>query len=189
MFLEICEFGAARFLTAPGLAWQAALLLIIEKGIRGGICHVIHRYARTNNKYMKDYGKNKESSYLKHGNLNNFYDLAMSQTLSVNDFKLVEYIPEFGETFIKNYNKESNEGYFLENEVQYSETLHNLHNDLSCLPKKMKICYTYNKFKRNIKSWISFEKSSKIFATTIYRYEHKLKKKKRRMTFRKTFSS
>ena len=136
MFLEICEFGAARFLTAPGLAWQAALLLIIEKGIRGGICHVIHRYARTNNKYMKDYGKNKESSYLKHGNLNNFYGLAMSQTLSVNDFKLVEYIPEFGETFIKNYNKESNEGYFLENEVQYSETLHNLHNDLSCLPEK-----------------------------------------------------
>ena len=34
------------------------------KGIRGGTCHAIHQYAKANNKYMKDYDKNKESSYL-----------------------------------------------------------------------------------------------------------------------------
>ena len=40
------------------------ILLIFEKGIGGGICHVIHRYAKANNKYLKYYDKNKESSYL-----------------------------------------------------------------------------------------------------------------------------
>ena len=37
---------------------------MVEKGIRGGICNTIHRYAKANNKYMKDYNKDKESSYI-----------------------------------------------------------------------------------------------------------------------------
>ena len=76
MCLEICKLNLARFLTAIGLAWKAALkktkvkldlltdinmLVMVEKGIRGGICHAIHRYAKNNNKYMKNYDKNKES--------------------------------------------------------------------------------------------------------------------------------
>ena len=54
------------FLSAPGLEVQLELLpnidmlLMVEKGIRGGICHVIHKYAKANNKYMKNYDKNKE---------------------------------------------------------------------------------------------------------------------------------
>ena len=39
---------------------------MIEKGIRGGISHAIHQYVKANNKYIKDYDKNKESSYLKY---------------------------------------------------------------------------------------------------------------------------
>ena len=42
------------------------MLLMVEKGITGGTCHAIHQYAKANNKYMKDYDKNKESSYLKY---------------------------------------------------------------------------------------------------------------------------
>ena len=42
------------------------MLLMVEKGIRGRICHAIHRYSKANNKYMKDYDENKETSYLKH---------------------------------------------------------------------------------------------------------------------------
>ena len=68
------------FFSAPELVWQAALkktnikgdlltdidiLLIVEKGIIDGKCDAIHRYAKANKRYMKDYHKNKESSYLK----------------------------------------------------------------------------------------------------------------------------
>ena len=65
------------------------VLLMVEKSIiSGGICHAIHRYAKANNKYMKDYDKKKESSYPKHQNLNNLYGLAISQTLPVDGFKV-----------------------------------------------------------------------------------------------------
>ena len=42
------------------------MLLMVEEGIRGGICHSIHRYAKANNNYMKNYDKNKESSYIQY---------------------------------------------------------------------------------------------------------------------------
>ena len=41
------------------------MLLMVEKGVKGGVCHTIHRYAKANKKYMKDYDKNEKSSYLK----------------------------------------------------------------------------------------------------------------------------
>ena len=87
MFHEIFEFGPAYFLMALALAWQMALLLMVEKGIRGEICHAIHRYTKANNKYMKNNHKNKGSSYLKYGNVNNLYGCAMSRKFTVNDFK------------------------------------------------------------------------------------------------------
>ena len=77
--LEIYELDTVHFLTAPVLAWQAALkntkvelnllneidmILMVEKCIRGEIHHAIYRYAKANNKYRKDYDKNKESLYL-----------------------------------------------------------------------------------------------------------------------------
>ena len=46
------------------------MLLMVEKGIKEGICHGIHWYVKVNNKYMKDFGKNKESSYLKYWDVN-----------------------------------------------------------------------------------------------------------------------
>ena len=73
--IEIYELDPAHFLSAPGLAWQACLkktevelellanngmLLMDEKGTRGGIFQVIHRYAEANNKYMKNYNQDKE---------------------------------------------------------------------------------------------------------------------------------
>ena len=79
--IEISELNPAHFLSAPGLAWQTCLkktgvklelltnidmLLMVEKGTRGGICQAIHRYAKANNKYMKNYDKNIKSSYLKY---------------------------------------------------------------------------------------------------------------------------
>ena len=91
------------YYSASGLAWQAYvkknkvkldlltdidILLVVEKGIRGGICHLFHPYAEANNKNMKDYDK-KELIYLKHLDVINLYGWAMSQKLSVKDFKYI----------------------------------------------------------------------------------------------------
>ena len=46
---------------------------MVEEGIRGGICQAIHRYAKRNNKYVKDYDKNIISSYLMYLDANNWY--------------------------------------------------------------------------------------------------------------------
>ena len=63
------------------------MLLMIEEGIRGAICHAVHLYAKANNKYMKNYDKSKESSYIQYLDANNLYDAAMSEKLPINGFK------------------------------------------------------------------------------------------------------
>ena len=88
---------------------------------------------------MKDYDKNKESSYLHYWDVNNLYGCAMSQKLPVNNFEWIKDTSQFNKNFIKNYNEESNEGYFFEFVIQYPEKLHELHNDLPILPARMKI--------------------------------------------------
>ena len=88
---------------------------------------------------MKDYDKNKELTYLQYWDVNNLYGWAMSQKLPVNNFEWIKDTSQFNEDFIKNYNEESDEGYFFEVDVQYLEKLHELHNDLPFLPERMKI--------------------------------------------------
>ena len=115
--LSIYELDPVYFVSAPGLAWQACLkktgvklelltdydmILMIEKGIRDGICQATHRYAKANNKYMKNYNKNIESSYIEYLDANNLYERAMSQKLPVKDFKWIkkEELSKFNEDFI-----------------------------------------------------------------------------------------
>ena len=61
------------------------------------------------------------------------------QKLQVNKFEWIEDISHFNEDFIKNYIEESNEGYFLEVDVQFPEKLHELHDNLPILPERMKL--------------------------------------------------
>ena len=63
------------------------MLLMNEKGMRGGICHSVHRYAKANNEHIKDYDKNKESSYIIYGNYNNLYGNVMSKKLAADGFE------------------------------------------------------------------------------------------------------
>ena len=115
------------------------MLLMVEEGIRGGICHVIHRHAKANNKYMKNYDKNKESSYIQYLDANNLNGWAMSQKLPVNGFKWIKYVTEIDEKFIKNYDEGSDKGYILEVDIKCPRKLHDLHSDLPFLPKRMEI--------------------------------------------------
>ena len=152
--IEIYELDPAHFLSATGLAWQACLkktklklelltdidmLLIVEKGIRGEICQAMHRHAKVNNKFMKNYDKDITSSYLTYLNANNLYGWAMSQKLPVNGFKWIERLSRFNERFIKNYNENGDKGYFLEGDIDFPKELFNLHTDLPFLPERKKV--------------------------------------------------
>ena len=153
MCLKLYKLDPARFLSAPGLVWQATLektkvkldiltilmLLMVEKGMRGEIIHSICRYARANEKYMKDYDKNKESSYLQYWDVNNLYGWATLLKVPVNNFEWIKDTSQFNEDLIKNYNEESGEGYIFEDDIQYPEKLHEHHNHLLFLPERMKI--------------------------------------------------
>ena len=100
--IKVYELDPAHFLSAPGLAWQACLkkaeaklelltdvdmLLMVEKGIRGGISHVMHGHEKANNNCMKNYNKDEEESFLEYSDANNLYGWAMSQNLPVDGFK------------------------------------------------------------------------------------------------------
>ena len=116
------------------------MLLMVEKGIRGGICYAIYRrYVTANNKYMKKQDKNKETSYLMYLDANNLYGWAMSQKVLVDGFEWEENMPKFNEKFLKSNNENSDIGYILELEVEYRKRFHNLHNDLPFLQERMKI--------------------------------------------------
>ena len=93
------------------------MLLMVEKGIRGGICRSISRYAKANNKNMKDYDRSKEQSHIQYWDVNNLCGWTMSEKLPVNNFERIKDTSKFNKDFIKNYNKESNEEYFLEVDV------------------------------------------------------------------------
>ena len=82
------------------------LLIIINK--------LIHKSKNANNKYMKDHNENKESLYLKFWDVNNLYGWAMSQKLPVNKFEWTKDTSKFNQNFIKKFNEESDDGYFLE---------------------------------------------------------------------------
>ena len=96
MCLEIYKLDLARFITGPGWTQEAALrkgkvkldlfihtdMLMVEKGIRGGICHALHQYAKPNNKYTKIWDRNKNSLCHKYWDINNLYRWETSQKLS-----------------------------------------------------------------------------------------------------------
>ena len=115
---------------------------MVEEGIRGGICHSIHRYAKANNEYIKNYNKDEESSYLQYLDANDLYGLVMSKKLPVNGFKWFDSnkINEINEDFIKNYDENNdNKGYIFEVDIKYPKRLHKLHSDLPFLSERMEI--------------------------------------------------
>ena len=150
--LENYELDPAHFVSLPGLVWQACLkktyvelelltdydmLLMVEEGIRGGICHAVNRYAHANNCYMKDYDKTKESSYIQYLDANNLYGAAMSKKLPIKGFKWLDKIERIDEEFIKKYNEINDKRYVIEADVDYLQELHDLHSDMPFLSERM----------------------------------------------------
>ena len=149
--LKHYKLDPVHFYTSPGLAWKACLkrtgiklelltdpdmLLMFERGIRGGITQAVRKYASANNKYIGDrFEPKSESSYLQYLDANNLYSWAMSQPLPAGGFKWVDVNPnEISELATR-----TDKGYILEVDVSYSRELHNPHNDLPFMCERMEI--------------------------------------------------
>ena len=153
----------AHFYTAPGLAWKACLkkigvnlellkdpdmLLMFERGIRGGITKSVHRWAIANNPYMGyEYDRSKLTEYLQYLDANNLYGWAMSQPLTTGEFKWVDTenlkqeareLKKTIDMMVRNSNNHE-VGYVLEVDVKYPRELHDLHNDLPFICEKIMV--------------------------------------------------
>ena len=151
--LKIYGLDPVHYFTAPGLAWDACLkitgvtlelltdvnmLLMFEKGIRGGISIISNRYGEANNKYMKDFNKNKPSKFTMYFDANNLYGWAMSQKLPTGGFKKLtdkEINNLYNNQILQVWEKTP---CILEVDLEYPENIHDTHNDYPLCPERVK---------------------------------------------------
>ena len=169
-FRDIClkNYGLdpVHYYTAPGLAWDAMLkitkinlellsdvdkLLMIEKGIRGGISIISNRYGKANNKYMKDFNNSEPSKYLTYLDANNLYGWAMKQKLPTHKFewmtnKEIENI--FNNQIVQVWEKTP---CILEVDLEYPEELHDRHNDYPLCPERVECDHGVKKLIPNLR--------------------------------------
>ncbi|XP_021351034.1 uncharacterized protein LOC110448879 [Mizuhopecten yessoensis] len=151
--LESYGLDAAHFYTAPGLAWQAALKmtdvrlelltdidqhLFIEKGLRGGISMISHRFAEANNPYVPGYDKTKPTDYITYLDANNLYGWAMSQCLPTHDFAWLTDTAKYT-LDITTVPDDAIDGYILEVDLEYPPELHDLHNEYPLAPERVAV--------------------------------------------------
>ena len=144
--LTYYKLDPLHYITSPGLAWDAMLKmtginlelitdidmqLFIEKGLRGGISYIAHRHAKANNKFIKNYDPDKQSSYIMYLDANNLYGWAMSKPLPYRNFRWVN-----ADSVIS---KKKGVCHIYEVDLEYPEELHDLHNDYPCAPEKIKV--------------------------------------------------
>ena len=144
-FRDICiknyKLDPAHYYTAPALAWDTALkvtevklelltdmdmLLMVEKGIRGGVSMISNRYGKANNKYMGKSFKDIElSKYITYLDANNLYGWAMSRSLPRHGFKWMK---------VNELEIWKKHPCILEVELEYPKSLHDLHSDYPLAP-------------------------------------------------------
>ena len=158
--LKHYKLDPAHYYTSPGLAWDACLketgqelellhdydmLMMFERGIRGGITHISKRYSEANNKYMKDYNPDKPSKFIQYLDANNLYGWAMSQSLPTNGFKwmnnltkdkVMDILDKANDSMANPINKK---GFIFEVDLEYPKDLWKSHDDYPLAPEKMKV--------------------------------------------------
>ena len=157
--LKHYKLDPAHYYTSPGLAWDACLkitgqnldllidydmLMMFERGIRGGITHISKRYSEANNKYMKSYDSKKKSKFIQYLDANNLYGWAMSQNLPTHGFKwmkdlTLEKVDEILEKINSSMSNTGKKGYIFEVDLEYPTHLWDEHNDYPLAPELMKV--------------------------------------------------
>ena len=148
--LKVYNLDPAYFVSTPSLAFQAMLkvtkteietfsdidmILMTEKGVRGGLTQVTKKHAVANNKYLPDYDSTKKSVFLQYLDANNLYGYAICEKLPLKRYKWAD-TSMITDEFVKNYDENSDTGYLLEVDVEYPKKLASDHRDLPFLPKR-----------------------------------------------------
>ena len=151
--LQYYKLDPCHYFTSPGLSWDAMLKMtniklelmtdidmfqFIEKGMRGGISYIANRYAKANNKYMREYDEKAPSNYIMYLDANNLYGWAMSQYLPTGGFKWLTE-KQINKLNLAEYKDDSKKGLILEVDLEYTKELHDLHNDYPLGPEKVKV--------------------------------------------------
>jgi hypothetical protein len=145
------KLDPCHYFTSPGFSWDSMLkmtgvsiecfkdgqedmLELIENNMRGGISMISTRYAKANNKYMKDYNPKDPSSYIMYLDANNLYGWAMSQPLPVGNYEW-EKAEDFNEDSIKNLKHDVNKGFIFDCDLDVPEELHDYFNEYPLAPE------------------------------------------------------
>ena len=162
--LKIYELEPSYFVSTPGFAFEATLkstkvklelltdkevVVMVEKGIRGGLTQVVKKHAVANHKYLPNYDSSKKSVFLQYLDANNLYGYVMNEKLLLDGYEW-DNIDKFTSDFVKNDDANGDVGYLLELDVEYPKDLLLYHADLSFLPeRRYKIRKQHNKKEYN----------------------------------------
>jgi len=146
--MSIYQLDPAHYFTAPSLSWDAQMKMtgakmelltcpdkhmLIEKGMRGGIATISHRYARANNKYLKNYNPNEKSSYIINLDANNLYGYSMTEPLPISDFECAPerlcYEIEMNNEKLLELGDDDPIGFLLKVDIEIPHSIHNKMND------------------------------------------------------------
>jgi len=205
--LKYYKLEPCHYVGTPSYGWDAMMLetrvklesltdsemyLFYERGIRGGQSVIFKKYAEANNKYMKNYDKKKETSFISYIDANNLYGWAMVKKLPCGGFRWFDCNAKSLEEWIKfilNYDENDTDiGYTLEVDMEYPEKLHDAHNDYPLAPERLKLkgseklCGTFNDKKdyivdiRNLRFYLEHGmKLTKVSRVIEYRQSNWLK--------------
>ena len=112
------------------------MLMMFERGIRGGITHISKRYASANNKYMKNFDESKPSTFIQYLDANNLYGWAMSQKLPTHGFKWIDVNKSKVLKLLEK--KDTNRSFIFEVDLDYPKSLWDSHNDYPLAPDRVK---------------------------------------------------
>ena len=151
--MQYYELDTCHYFTSPGFSWDAVLKItdikleliidvdmfqFIEKSMRGGVYHIVNRYSKANNRYMKEYDEKAPSKYVMYLDASNLYGWAMSQYLPTCGFRWLTE-KEISKVDLAKCKEDSKKGVILEADLEYQQELHGIHNDYPLAPEKMKV--------------------------------------------------
>ena len=142
-----------HFYSVPGLAWASSLkltrcrlklltdptmYLFLEQGVRRGVATITKRYAKANNPETEGYDPSQPTNFLFYVDCNNLYGHAMSNALPCDDFRWMDEdaLSTFDVTKVPD---DGNEGMVVECDLEYDESLHDLHGDFPLAPERMHV--------------------------------------------------